>query len=260
MPSTTTPAISSIAAPDAYLQSGSSPPPTTIDREVLAQRVIAGIGSIATKLSELEPDIRQLWIEFKNLPKGETILGCATKKQFCETHLHRTPRAVRYLLNGDSNPNYVPVAQRGEIISPVPALDEPATPAVEAAPIITDAINFPTKPKQLHIVGDENAPIFWKTLGNKLNALLPSYSDGSEHTMATLLEQAYNEPLSTDPTVLRSVVVMLKNIAADYAEHARKLEARIKFAEIVQVEEQAAPPSDGVSIPTSPLQCTEASC
>ena len=135
--------------------------------------------------------------------------------------------------------------------------DQTATPC---APQPTAA---PSKPKQIHVSGDENAPIFWKTLGNKLNALLPSYSDGSEHTMVSLLEQAYTEPLSKDATVLKSIVVMLKKISSEYAEHAQKLEARMKFdeiAEIVQVEEQMAPPSGGVSIPTSPLHFEGATC
>jgi hypothetical protein len=138
MPSTTTPAISSIAAPDAYLQSGSSPPPTTIDREVLAQRVVTAVGSIAIKLTELEDDIRLLWTEFENLPHGETILGCSTKKEFCETKLHRTPRAVRYMLDGGNAAN---MQQRRENISLAPP-EPTAAAAVEDDPI-TDAVNFP---------------------------------------------------------------------------------------------------------------------
>ena len=121
--------------------------PTTIDREQLAQRVIVGIGSIATKLSELEPDIRQLWIEFKNLPHGETIMGCATKKEFCETHLHRTPRAIQYLLNGGSNGNYVPVAERSEIISP----------AIEGDPELS-ALLAPLTPEERAALESEPAP------------------------------------------------------------------------------------------------------
>jgi hypothetical protein len=202
-------------APDAYLQSGSSPPELTpsVNREVLAQRIIRAVDSLATKLADLEADIRALWTEFENLPKGETILGCSTKKEFCEKQLHRTPRALRYMLKGDSNPDYVPVAQREEIISPAAPTGEPDW-----------------NPKQVHVAGGENAPLFWKALGNKLNALLPAYSDGSEHVTVALLEQAYNEPLSDDPTVLQSIVVMLKKISADYAKHAQKLEERIKGA------------------------------
>jgi hypothetical protein len=89
------------------------------DREALAQRVVRCIGVVAVKLSALADDIRALWAQFAVLPKGETIHGCATKAEFCKKVLHKTPRAVRYLLNGDSNQHYVPVAQRGNI-SPVP--------------------------------------------------------------------------------------------------------------------------------------------
>jgi hypothetical protein len=106
---------------------------TGIEREALAQRVIAAISSVSRKLSELEPDIRALWVEFENLSDGETILGCSTKKEFCETKLHRTPRAIQYLLNGGSNQNYVPAAERSEIISP-PAGFAPTPPRAHVAP------------------------------------------------------------------------------------------------------------------------------
>jgi hypothetical protein len=85
-------------------------------REALAQRVINGIAVIAPKLNTLADDIRQLWAEFEALRPGETIFGCATKKEFCTQHLGRTPRAIRYLLAGG---NHV----RGEIVSPAPLQD-----------------------------------------------------------------------------------------------------------------------------------------
>jgi len=69
---------------------------------------------LAVKLTDLEKDIRALWREFENLKPGEMILGCKTKKQFCKVHLYRTPRAVRYMLNGGN-----PVSNRaGETVSP----------------------------------------------------------------------------------------------------------------------------------------------
>jgi hypothetical protein len=82
-------------------------------REALAQRVITGCHLLAPKLSALADDIRALWVEFEDLRHGESILGCATKKEFCSTHLGRTPRAVRYLLAGGNH-------RRGEIVSPAP--------------------------------------------------------------------------------------------------------------------------------------------
>jgi hypothetical protein len=114
-----------MATENAFFDGGSSPPSTaTIDREALAQRVVSAVGSIATKLTELEADLRLLWVEFENLSDGETILGCSTKKEFCETKLHRTPRAVQYLLKGGNAAN---MAQRRENISLPPAPEpEPA--------------------------------------------------------------------------------------------------------------------------------------
>jgi hypothetical protein len=67
--------------------------------ENLARQVLARMASMTAKLKDLEDDIRKLWVEFDNLKAGETILGCATKAEFCEKKLHRTPQAVRYMLN-----------------------------------------------------------------------------------------------------------------------------------------------------------------
>ena len=87
------------------------------NREKLAQRVIERVTVIAVKLVELQDDIRELWAEFDRLAPGETIAGCATKKEFCERMLHRTPRAIRYMLAGGNQ-------KQGEIISPLAGLLE----------------------------------------------------------------------------------------------------------------------------------------
>ena len=88
--------------------------------EMRARSILSRIDSISAKLKTLESDIRLLWIDFDNLKADETILGCATKKEFCEKKLHRTPRAIQYMLSG-GNPNN---ADRSEIIS-LPQASEP---------------------------------------------------------------------------------------------------------------------------------------
>lgn len=67
--------------------------------EMRARSIISRMASLCDKLKTLEDDIRALWLDFDNLPAGQTILGCATKKEFCEQKLHRTPQAIRYMLN-----------------------------------------------------------------------------------------------------------------------------------------------------------------
>jgi hypothetical protein len=87
---------------------------TYTSAESLAKSIMARIDSMdsmAAKLKDFEDDIRKLWLEFDNLKTGETILGCATKKEFCEKKLNRTPRAIRYLLDGGNH-------NRGETVSP----------------------------------------------------------------------------------------------------------------------------------------------
>jgi Domain of unknown function (DUF4338) len=97
--------------------SGGSPP--TMDSESLGTFVRDGMIGVATKLVELRPYVEELWVRFE---RGETILACSTKKEFCQQVLQRTPRAVRYMLEGGNQ-------KRGETVSP-PAKTE----ATEAAP------------------------------------------------------------------------------------------------------------------------------
>ncbi len=105
-------------------------------REALANQVIRDIKSLTTKLSALEKSIRALWVEFDNLTGGEAILGCRTKKEFCERKLNRTPRAIQYMLAGGNPSNHrqepqehqehqephdsSETSETSEIISPVP--------------------------------------------------------------------------------------------------------------------------------------------
>src|SRR5258708_30071210 len=69
--------------------------------EMRARSIVSRMASLCDKLKTLEDDIRALWLDFDNLKPGETILGCATKKEFCEQKLHRTPQAIRYMLDPD---------------------------------------------------------------------------------------------------------------------------------------------------------------
>ena len=93
-----------------------------VNREALAQKVIDGIGVISVKLEELKPDIELLWLEFDKLADGETILGCSTKTEFCKQYLHRTLRAVRYMLAGG---NVKPIVTPGEKLSPTDDVPPP---------------------------------------------------------------------------------------------------------------------------------------
>jgi len=101
--------------------------------EMRARSIISRMEGFAAKLKTLEDDLRALWLDFENLKAGDTILGCATKKEFCEKKLGRTPRAIQYMLAG-GNPNNT----RSEIISPVESsilpVQDPAIPTPAPAP------------------------------------------------------------------------------------------------------------------------------
>jgi hypothetical protein len=123
---------------------------TYTEAENLARHIISRMDSVTAKLKSLEDDIRRLWLEFDKLKTGETILGCATKKEFCERKLNRTPRAIRYMLDGGNLSN-----QRGEeIISPAPVQPSQPTksdPLKRPAPVYV----APAKP-ETHWISKEN--------------------------------------------------------------------------------------------------------
>jgi hypothetical protein len=65
-----------------------------LKREELALKVIG----FCMKLKDHEMEIRELWLEFSKLGRGELIAGCHTKSEFCHKHLHRHIRTVNFML------------------------------------------------------------------------------------------------------------------------------------------------------------------
>jgi hypothetical protein len=69
--------------------------------EQLAEYVAkTGWGDVLAKLVHLKPYVQVLWDRFDGLKGSETIAGCRTKAEFCEVCLHRSIRAVQYMLYG----------------------------------------------------------------------------------------------------------------------------------------------------------------
>src|ERR1051325_4680050 len=89
---------------------------SNMDSESLGAFVRDGLIGVATKLVELKPYVEELWNRFD---RGEVILSCSTRKEFCQQVLQRTPRAVRYMLEGGNH-------KRGETVSP------PAKPVTQS--------------------------------------------------------------------------------------------------------------------------------
>lgn len=89
----------------------------------LAEHVRDGIGGVYFSMAMIAPYIQELWRRFETLGAGESISGCRTKKEYCETVLNRTPRAVRYMLAGGN-----PVSKRnpGKQRETVSSSGEPA--------------------------------------------------------------------------------------------------------------------------------------
>lgn len=77
---------------------------------------------------------------------------------------------------------------------------------------------------------------FWEELHGRLNVLVPSYSDGTEHKTVAMLQQALAEPANTkaEKNFRKYVIELLATISKDFSEYAQKLAA--EYAEIVQAE------------------------
>jgi hypothetical protein len=86
-------------------------------REDLADRVILAVGAAFSKLAEHKKEIRELWAAFDNLQPGEMIKGCTTKTEFAQQHLHRTPRAIRYMLRGGNTTRSKAPRTRASLVS-----------------------------------------------------------------------------------------------------------------------------------------------
>jgi DNA N-6-adenine-methyltransferase (Dam) len=85
-------------------RSASSPSPlrglAKMKSEALAKYVQTGM---LTAFKTLAPFVEELWKRFDALKPNERIAGCASKKEYCEKILQRTPRATRYMLGGGNN-------------------------------------------------------------------------------------------------------------------------------------------------------------
>lgn len=115
----------------------SLPLPTAMQSDKLGEYIATSITGLFTTLEDLKPYIEELWVRFddinivefyeeratrdKKLSREEwenrpqkSICGCRTKKEYCEKILHRTPRAVQYMLSGGN-----PVSKRQGADAPV---------------------------------------------------------------------------------------------------------------------------------------------
>jgi protein gp37 len=69
--------------------------------EQIAEYVVKnGWVDVLVRLKQLKPYLEVLWDRFDDLKGTETIAGCRTKAEFCNKRLHRSIRAVQYMLYG----------------------------------------------------------------------------------------------------------------------------------------------------------------
>jgi hypothetical protein len=117
--------------------------PVLVDRDEIARRVVVTFRSACVKLAQCKPLIEKLWRAFEELGPGETIMGCRTKKAFCEQYLNRSPRAVRYLLYGRTESTAKTLGAEddagGEQCSPVRQYEEPDPILVTVLRFLNDA-------------------------------------------------------------------------------------------------------------------------
>ncbi len=79
---------------------------------------------------------------------------------------------------------------------------------------------------------------FWEDLHDRLNPLVPSFSDGAEHKTVVMLQQALTEPANTqaEKNFRKYVIGLLNKISKTFSEYAMQLEMKEVNAELVQVE------------------------
>jgi hypothetical protein len=134
------------------------PAPNTMTSEALGLFVRDGLTGVATKLAELRPYVEEVW---RRLENGETILGCKTKKAFCEQVLHRDTRTVRYMLNDGNH------CRGAETVSaPTPDVSEPADNDDNDAAEDLPAYNIGRRGVRAH----KDQPYDPKTEGQKVKA------------------------------------------------------------------------------------------
>jgi hypothetical protein len=74
--------------------------PASMDSEALGQYIADQTAGVLRRLEDLRPFYEELWKRFDKLPRGQKILGCAFRKEYCEKILHRSIRSVEYALYG----------------------------------------------------------------------------------------------------------------------------------------------------------------
>jgi hypothetical protein len=96
--------------------------------ELAAYVTKSGWGDVLLKLVHLKPYIEVLWGRFAELKNAETIAECHTKEEFCEQCLHRSIRAMQYMLYGRTPAKTKATLTPVRFAPPVPEASAAATP------------------------------------------------------------------------------------------------------------------------------------
>src|SRR5580692_8270096 len=101
-----------------------------MSNDALGSYVENAVLAIGQSLADLQPYIQELWVR---LELGQTVLGCKTKKEYCERVLHRTPRAVQYMLAGGN-----PVSKRNRFAAEESELEDDYEASAASEPELED--------------------------------------------------------------------------------------------------------------------------
>jgi hypothetical protein len=91
--------------------------PKDMTNEELVKFTAAGAVVIVQRLKSLEPYLRELRRRFHKLKPGEKICGFRNWGEYCTKHLHKTKRALNYMLSG-GNKNRVEVLPKQNLLPP----------------------------------------------------------------------------------------------------------------------------------------------
>ena len=215
----------------------------TINTDLVIPADVCLVNPADTSLAEFE--IRQAWEKYQTVEHHGLAFGkvCYEWREKFSAQGSRTGGGLAQILRKlgiKAGKVYYWIAEYEILIGvrqpkPEPELEsEPETDFESGEPNITSNVT----PGPVKKTAEKTEPTieiakggFWEDLYHRLNTLIPSISDGAEHTTVTMLKKMTTEPVTTqaESNYRKYTVSLLEQISKDFAGYAKAL----KLAEVV---------------------------
>lgn len=228
--------------------------------EHLAEYVVKnGWGDVLVGLKQLKPYLEILWGRFDELKGTETIAGCRTKAEFCNKRLHRSIRAVQYMLYGRS-PEKADSARSGQ--QPKAGQDEVVLDADSDATLPAEAADGVTleEPTVLRLAHGPN-PAANGAAQSREESRRPGHDEEEEkevvgNVMDAPVPQPAGDPVpDPDPGVMEALRQRV-NLMADTHEIAEALQEFFSGLSQPLLEQHQYGPSSTICVKVSRRDCS----